>query len=542
MFSNLRFCCVLLFLPLVSLNVLSQTFTSSNLPLVVITTNGQTIKDDPKIIANLGIIWNGPGKRNALIDPKNNYNGKVGIEWRGSSSQSFPKKSYGFETKTSDLADVDVSLLGMPEENDWILYAPYTDKTMVRDVLTYTLDATLGHWSPRCRYVELFLNGNYEGVYVLMEKIKRNKNRVDIAKLLTTDNSGENLTGGYIIKIDKQTGGGGDGWNSNYYNVANRTYYQYDYPKAKEITVAQKSYIQTWVRNMESALYQEKFTGTGSYHDYLNDSSFIDFMIINEMAKNVDGYRLSSFLYKGKNDKMNCGPIWDFNLTYGNANYYNGWTTTGFQYQANLTQWNGMPDYWQNPFWWNKLLRDPGYVTKLKKRWTTLRKKELSDQRITFVIDSLTNVIAEAQVRNYQRWPILGNYIWPNYNYAGNNYLAEVNWMKNWISQRLTWLDQQWPYTVTGSDELLAAQSHSIYPNPFTDRITVQLAASIHGEASAEIISSGGALVRRINAVIRNGQAELNFSGTNKLSPGLYVLKISQNNRTVLTEKIVKKP
>jgi len=542
MFSNLRFCCVLLFLPLVSLNVLSQTFTSSNLPLVVITTNGQAIKDDPKIIANLGIIWNGPGKRNALIDPKNNYNGKVGIEWRGSSSQNFPKKSYGFETKTSDLADIDVSLLGMPEENDWILYAPYTDKTMVRDVLTYTLDATLGHWSPRCRYVELFLNGNYEGVYVLMEKIKRNKNRVDIAKLLTTDNSGENLTGGYIIKIDKQTGGGGDGWNSNYYNVANRTYYQYDYPKAKEITVAQKSYIQTWVRNMESAVYQEKFTGTGSYHDYLNDSSFIDFMIINEMAKNVDGYRLSSFLYKGKNDKMNCGPIWDFNLTYGNANYYNGWATTGFQYQANLTQWNGMPDYWQNPFWWNKLLRDPGYVTKLKKRWTTLRKKELSDQRITFVIDSLTNVIAEAQLRNYQRWPILGNYIWPNYNWAGNNYLAEVNWMKNWISQRLTWLDQQWPYNFTGIENQIADRTIRIFPNPFTDRITVQLAASIHGEASAEIISSGGALVRRINAVIRNGQAELNFSGTNKLSPGLYVLKISQNNRTVLTEKIVKKP
>ena len=272
---------------------LAQTFTSSNLPLVVINTNGKWINDDPKITANMGIIWNGVGKRNSLTDPKNNYNGNISIEARGSSSQGFPKRSYGFETKSLDLMDMDVSLLGMPEENDWVLYAPYTDKTMIRDVLTYTLDASMGHYSPRCRYVELFLNGNYEGVYVLMEKIKRNENRVDIAKLLTTDNMGENLTGGYIIKIDKSTGGGGDGWFSYYINNTNNTYYQYDYPKSKEITPAQKTYIQTYVRNMEKALYLEKFSGTGSYHEYLNDSSFIDFMIINELSKNIDGLESS---------------------------------------------------------------------------------------------------------------------------------------------------------------------------------------------------------------------------------------------------------
>lgn len=541
MFSTLRFCCVLLFLPLFSLKVLSQSFTSSDLPLVVITTNGQAIKDDPKIIANLGIIWNGLGKRNALTDPKNNYNGKIGIEWRGSSSQNFPKKSYGFNTKSNDLENIDVSLLGMPEENDWILYAPYTDKTMIRDVLTYTLDATLGHWSPRCRFVELFLNGSYQGVYVLMEKIKRNKNRVDIAKLTTTDNSGADLTGGYIIKIDKTTGGGGEGWNSDYYNVANRTYYQYEYPKSKDITSAQKSYIQTWVRAMESALYQEKYTGTGSYHDYLNDSSFIDFMIINELSKNVDGYRLSSFLYKGKNDKMNCGPIWDFNLTYGNANYYNGWATTGFQYQANLTQWNGQPDYWQNPFWWNKLLRDPSYVNKLKKRWATLRKKELSDQRITFVIDSLTNVVAEAQVRNYQRWPILGTYVWPNYNYAGNNYPAEVSWMKNWIGQRLVWLDQQWPYNFTANENQLAAHPFSIFPNPFSDLLNIRLSSDVgYGEAYAELCGMDGALLRKIKIEIQDDQIQLRFSGKDALNPGLYLLRISSNGDVLLTEKIVK--
>jgi hypothetical protein len=534
MSSILKFFFITLFFYASSFQIIAQNFSSSNLPLVVITTNGQQIKDDPKITANMGIIWNGSGKRNTINDPKNNFDGKIAIEIRGSSSQMFPKKGYGFETKSAALLDIDVSLLGMPEENDWVLYAPYTDKSMIRDVLTYTLDASLGHWSPRCRYVELFLNGSYEGVYVLMEKIKRNKNRVDIAKLLITDNSGEDLTGGYIIKIDKTTGGGGEGWSSDFNNVVGRTFFQYDYPKAKEITTSQRSYIQGYIRNMEYALNAENFTFAGNYHEFLNDSSFIDFMIINELAKNVDGYRLSSYLYKGKNDRVNCGPIWDFNLTYGNADYYNGWLTYGFQYNANL-----YTDYWQNPFWWDKLMKDSEYVKKLKKRWSLLRKNELSNQRITFVIDSLTNLISEARVRNYQRWTgIIGFKIWPNY-YVGNSYSEEISWMKSWVSNRSTWLDQQWPYDFTGDDNLLAAQSHSIYPNPFVDRLTVKLASVQSGDVAAELYNSGGILVGKNKAAVRNGEIQFNFSGS-ILRPGLYTIRLTRNNQVLVTEKIIK--
>lgn len=535
MLALCRFSIVFFFAFLIVFKAFPQSFTSSNLPLVFINTNGQTINDDPKIYADMGIVWNGQGKRNSITDPKNNYNGKIGIEIRGSSSQNFPKKSYGFETKSSSLADVDVSLLGMPEENDWVLYAPYTDKTMIRDVLTYTLDASLGHWSPRCRYVELFLNGSYQGLYVLMEKIKRNKNRVDIAKLLTTDNSGEDLTGGYIIKIDKTTGGGGDGWTSDYYNKNGRTFYQYDYPKAREITSAQKSYIQSYVKDMERALYMEKFSGTGSYHDFLNDSSFVDFMIINELAKNVDGYRLSSYLYKGKNDRLNCGPIWDFNLTYGNADYFNGWLTTGFQYQASLGN-----DYWQNPFWWGKLIKDPEFVKKVKKRWVLLRRKELSSERITFVVDSLVHLITEARERNYQKWQnVIGVDIWPNY-YVGSTYSAEVTWMKNWINQRIAWLDQQWPYDFTGNEKLLTKQSVQVFPNPFSDKLNLKLASFHQGIATAEWYNSAGMLVCENYITLHDGRAQLSFSGKNQLQPGVYVLKVIQNSRVVFTEKLMK--
>jgi hypothetical protein len=412
---------------------------------------------------------------------------------------------------------------------------------MIRDVLTYTLDASFGHWSPRCRFVELFLNGNYEGVYVLMEKIKRNKNRVNIAKLTLLDNAGEDRTGGYIIKIDKTTGSSGVGWYSSYSNVVGNTYYQYEYPKPDVITSPQKAYIQSYARSMEDALYQEKFTGAGSYHDFLNDSSFVDFMIINELAKNVDGYRLSSFLYKGKNDRMNCGPIWDFNLGYGNANYYNGWSYNGFQYSTNLTLPNGMVDSWQTPFWWDKLLRDQSYVAKLKKRWATLRKKELSNQHITFVIDSLINVISEAKDRNYQRWNnVIGHYIWPNY-YVGYSFASEVDWMKNWIENRLAYLDYQWTYDLTGNNYDLVLQSQSVYPNPFSDQLTIHLAPNFTGFVWAEIYSINGSLLLKSGVVIQGGEIRLEFSGKNTLGRGLYVLKISQNNRILLTEKVVRR-
>ena len=527
---------IVFFISFISLKAFSQISlnTSSNLPLVVITTNGQTIPDSPKIIANMGIIWNGPGKRNSLNDPMNDYNGKIGIEIRGSSSQMFPKKSYGFETLSADLLEANVSLLEMPEENDWILYAPYTDKSMIRDVLSYTLYSSLGSYSPRCRYVELVLNGSYEGVYVLMEKIKRDKGRVDIAKLTTLDNTGENLTGGYIIKIDKTTGSGGGGWNSYYPNIVGRTYYQYDYPKQDEITDAQRTYLQSWVYGMENALYLGKFSGTGSYHEFLNDSSCIDFMILNELAKNVDGYRLSSYLYKDKNKLMKAGPIWDFNLTYGNADYYNGWIPTGFQYQADLGG-----DGWQNPFWWNKLMSDQAYVKSLKKRWATLRLKELSSQRINFVVDSLTSLISEAEVRNYVRWPILGTYIWPNY-YVGPTYSSEIIWMKDWIKKRLTFLDQMWPYDFTGNENQLASQSLTIFPNPFLDKLTVQLAPTLNGLGYAEIFSAGGSLIQKYNIDIQNGQIQLEFTGRNSLSAGLYTIRISMNNKILVSEKIMK--
>ncbi|HVZ95441.1 MAG TPA: CotH kinase family protein, partial [Chitinophagaceae bacterium] len=243
----IAFCCCLSFADA------QVNFTSSNLPVIVINTNGQTIPDDPKITADMGIIYNGPGVRNNITDSFNEYNGKIGIEIRGQSSQMFPMKSYSVELRDTLGESVDKSLFGLPEESDWVLYAPYTDKTLMRNFLAYTLSNSLGHWAAHCRFVEVMLNGSYAGIYVFMEKIKRNSGRVDIKKLKSSDNSGDAVTGGYIFSIDKDA----DGWFSSYHpndDPNANIQFSYVYPKIEDITTQQQAYIKSYVDSFENAL------------------------------------------------------------------------------------------------------------------------------------------------------------------------------------------------------------------------------------------------------------------------------------------------
>ena len=178
-----------------------STDFSSNLPIVVIESN-QSINADQKVSATMKIINRGKGQRNSTTDTKFDYNGFIGIKWRGNSSLSFDQKQYTLETRSRTGKEVDAALLGMPADNDWVLHAPYNDISLMRNALAYELWSDMGHWGPRTRMVELVLNNEYQGVYVLTETIKRGKDRVDIAKLDSNDVSGLSLTGGYIMRID----------------------------------------------------------------------------------------------------------------------------------------------------------------------------------------------------------------------------------------------------------------------------------------------------------------------------------------------------
>lgn len=443
--------------------------TSSNLPIVVINTNGQDIPDDPKITADMGIIFNEAGARNNLTDPFNHYNGKVGIEIRGQSSQMFPMKSYSIELRDDNGASQDKSLFGLPKEADWVLYAPYTDKTLMRNFLAYTLSRELGHWAAACRFVEVVLNGDYVGVYVFMERIKRGSGRVPVAKMSATDNDGDAVTGGYIFSVDKEP----QGWFSKYpttTNGGNYRQFSYVYPKVENITGPQKAYIESYVDSFETALigpsFQDPLLGVRRFADL---PSFIDYFIVNEVSRNVDAYRLSAYFYKdrdSKGGKMVAGPVWDYDLAFRNAEYCSGSDVQGWSFQFNNVCPN---DGFLNVFWWDKLMSDTAYVGGLRCRWKSLRPATLSEAHVNALIDSVANLVNEAQQRHFQRWPVLGTYVWPNPQPIPTTYAGEISTLKTWVASRLQWIDGALPNTGVCADAytpVIEKNKAYVYPNP----------------------------------------------------------------------------
>ena len=518
--------------------------TSSNLPIVVIDTRGVTIPDDPKISASLKIYNRGNGTRNFLTDAPQ-FNGNCGIEVRGSSSQQFPKKSYGFETWSINGTSIDTSLLGMPSESDWILNANYTDKSFLRNVMAYQLWHDMGHYSTRYHFVELILNNQYQGIYILSEKIKRDKNRLNIAKLSNTQNSGDELTGGYIFKVDKQTGSGGSGWNSSYLPLANaggqKIFFMYEYPSETDITSQQKIYLQSQVFNFETALKSSNFADTvNGYRKYASEKTFIDYFLVNEISKNVDGYRISTYLNKerdSKGGKIRMGPVWDYDIAWHNANYCEGDLTTGWAYQFPCTD-----DYWQVPFWWSRLLEDPLYKNHLACRWQSLRQTTLSNAWFDHYIDSIAGQLNEAQVRNFTQWPILGIYVWPNPWPYPSTYQGEVNALKTWIHNRLSWLDNNMPGTcnTTVSDGLAETpETFRIYPNPVSDYLSVDYTTTGTTETEITAINPQGVILFS-SGILKNPAGQwhesLDVSG---FKPGIYLLRISMNGK-IHTQRFIK--
>ncbi len=503
-------------------------FISSNIPIIVIETGAQDIADEYRIVASMGIINNGAGQRNNISDPFNDYSGKINIEIRGSTSQSFPKKSYGFETQDNSGDRINVSLLGLPEENDWVLYAPYSDKTLIRNILTYKLSSELCPYAPRTRLCELVLNGEYIGVYVLIEKIKRDKNRVDISSLEPWQIAGDELTGGYIIKIDKKGGNSGAGWRSNLGGID----FQYDYPKYDEIVQEQKAYIQSYIDSFEHVIISDDFKDPElGYRKFMDDNSFIDIFIVNEISKNIDAYMLSTFIYKDKDSKggkLTMGPVWDYNLAFGNADYREGFRTDGFQVNINSSPW-----------WWNRLLQDAEFLEAIKSRWRSVREKQLRNESISALVDSLSLYLDEAQERNFERWDILGKDIWPNY-YIGESYEDEIAYLKNWISDRLRWLDKNL-YAWNGSYDIPENLQTKVYPNPFSETLFYDFKLIRSGNISLILYDMYGKQASRIidNIYYSAGAYSIEWSSST-IASSMYFLVLRVNNEIISTNKIVK--
>ncbi len=520
-------------------------FTSSNLPIIVIDTHGQTIPDEPKITADMGVIYNGPGVRNYLTDPFNHYNNKIGIEVRGSSSQMFPKKQFGIETRDAQGEDLDVALLDLPAESDWVLSASYSDKTLMRNVLAYKLANDLGHYASRTRYCEVVLNGDYHGVYMLMEKVKRDKNRVNVTKINPTDVAGDAVTGGYIFKLDKLAGSSTEGWYSAhmpYPGAWQQIYYQYDYPDQDDIVPAQRAYLQSYVAAFENLMARPDYADPqNGYARVLDVASFVDYFILQEVARNVDGYRLSAFMHKdrdSKNPKLKMGPLWDFDLAFGNADYYDGAKIAGWQVEFQVRS-----DAFQLPFWWPKLMQDSNFVKLLRPRWEVLRKSVLAVPQVWSFIDSMANYIAEAQTRNFQRWPILGTYVWPNA-YIGQSYNDEVRYLKNWLEMRMLWMDARMPgaggtsvaeTAYSSPRDFVLAQN---YPNPSHPHTTIAFQLVRSAFVSLKIFDVGGReMATLVEGQLPAGEHERTVRA-NALASGVYFYRL-QVGEQVASKKLV---
>lgn len=498
------------------------TNIQTHLPIVSIDTDNRFIPDEPKIKARIGIIHNADGINNSL-DPFNEYEGEIEIEKRGQSSLSiFPKVGYGFEFKDKAGNDLDTSFLSFPAEEDFILHGPYSDKTLMRNVLAMKLANDLGSYHSRTEFVELYINDSYEGIYVMMEKIKRDKNRINIAKLREEDIDGDELTGGYVFKIDK----GFPDWRSDF-EIVNKPGaligYQYVSPVREKMQTEQKEYIESYIDSFELALHRGSYGGK-VWQDYIDINSFVDHFIIKELAKDVDAYRISSYYYKEKDSqggKLFAGPVWDFNIAFGNANYCEGFEPSGWMYSRNCDL--------GNPFWWIQLMKENDFTNQLSCRWTELREGALSQSSILDFIDEQVDYLSPAVDRNFQRWPILNQFVWPNPQVHGS-FLGEVNNLKQFIASRLRWMDSAISSTCQTTSILdLTEQFDDIIlqPNPANDQLNISFINRRNTDLEMNITDIMGKLIIRKTIDKSSRGKQLYQLDTSELASGIYLLRLS---------------
>ncbi len=437
---------------------------SSTIPYIQINT-AETIQNEPKTRATMEVF----------IEQSHVFSSTIGIEYRGSSSfRASDKKSYGIKFWDENKNSYSAEILGLPKEEDWILMGhvfrasneTIFDPSLMHHYIGYELYRSMDNYASRGRFVELEIDYEYQGLYIFMEKLKRDKNRININNLSSNENEGEDLTGGYIIKVDKISGGDvapnqplsyyESNWDDDTryseeisfrsrYDIngsvidfdpflpasdSNRhleTYFVYEYPKAENITDEQKKYIQEYVNNFETALLKDDFTtDKRTYTDFIDLDSFVDFFIINELAGNVDAYRLSTYMHKNKSGLLKMGPTWDLNIGYGRQDQVpkDDWIVNYNQYKPK--------EPWLVPFWWSRLLEDPLFKKALKNRWTALRSNKLSDINVIGLVDKTsTHLISNGVVeRNYKKW----TGIEVDYNKA-------ISELKTYLEERLNWMD-----------------------------------------------------------------------------------------------------
>ena len=434
----------------------------SDVPLLVIDTLGQSFPGSgaSNLVSGLVSVYDRDPRtgRAQLLDGNLEYSGLGGFRQRGSSTGGQSKPSLTFETWGAFEDDFDVSLLGMPSESDWVLYAPYNfDRTLIHEQFVYELSRDIGRYAPRTRVVEVYANRNgdvldesdYLGVYVLEEKIKQGADRVDVADAdpnatytdLASTAIDDPITGGYIWKIDRTDPGepsftaGGRALNWVYPKHPNNM------GRAERVTPAQQAYVNDYFDEFRAVLDGPDFADPiEGYAKYIDIDAWIDHHLINTLTENVDALALSTYLHKDAGRKIAFGPTWDFDRSLESLD----------DRDNNPLDWPAGGNNFFLQTWWNRLFDDPNFFQRYIDRYHELRQTEFSNDSIDARIDKWAAVVEESRVRDLARWnqsPRVN--CPPPASFCDGTWEGEVEHMRDWLHIRLQFMDETFPVIPT---------------------------------------------------------------------------------------------
>jgi len=370
----------------------------TGLPIISITTeNGEEISSRDDYVKGFVTI---NGTR--LFE---NSSGDMKIKGRGHSTwYVHPKKPYQLKF------DEETEVLGMPEDRKWIFLAEHSDKTLMRNSLAFEMGYISNlDWTPEHQYSEVFINGEYNGTYNITQKVEASENRVNLG------------ANGFLCEIDTpdHLEEGDIYFNSTQFTV------QIKEPEI-DFESQEYNYIKNHIIEFENVLYSSNFKDPqNGYRKYIDVETFVDWYLINEIAKNVDSKDYSSmYFYHVPGLKIKMGPLWDFDLGFGNVDFADSQYPEGFWVKDHK--------------WFSRLFEDPYFVNQVKIRFNYFKSNQ--DYFIQ-LIDEKTEYLKYAQKENDQKWDVFGNYIWPN-PVVYETHEEEVNYLKNWFVSRMNWLDE----------------------------------------------------------------------------------------------------
>lgn len=422
----------------------------THLPIINISTNGQKIPGEAILDAEKKVIGYETSENGestivtdvSIIDQEGNnhqYDNPVVeenamIRYRGNSSRLFDKKGYKILFVDKDGNDKNVEVMGMSKHNEWALNGPFLDKTLMRNYMWMNISAEVMGYAPNVRFCEAFLDGKYQGIYLMMETIDIDEGRVDITKYK------EGQRGfGYILKLDRKedTIENLDHFTSYTFQTEYETSLSIEHPGKSKLTEEVKQIVENDISKFEKALFSYDYSDDRlGYEQYIDVDSFVDYYILQEFLCVNDMCSRSTYLYKDVRGKLTMGPVWDYNNALDN-------------FIADILNFDGSEIYFVDRTWYKMLFRDKAFVDKVVKRYHQLRKSFLSEEYLLDYIDDTIVYLGDGIERNYSVW----GYSFDPYKLSSEqrlrpmernpaDYNAAINQMKKFIVTRGKWLDK----------------------------------------------------------------------------------------------------